>query len=313
MFSLFRRAGLLALIVSLILVQAPQDAASADKVLSRLAGTVGHKTDLKADLTPLSGDLVLKDSEFAVTLDKSQGLLTLPDSTQVTLGSNTTIQVGAFTLSDVEGNGSVIALNNGTLRFKVVRPAGGKSNYKFTTATSTTSVRGTVAAIASDPQQGDTIACLDCAPGDVVVTVLKDNRSFSLTTGQVLKISIAGLVAGAAIAAVASQFAGAGVSMSASSATGAAGAAGGGAGAGGAAGASGAAAGVSTAVVAGTVAVAAAAAVVSSNNKSAGPTPIPQQSGTITVGAPLAHVGQSVKPTPSPSPSASPSPKGVNR
>ena len=295
------RIAAFTLLCAFVFSQAPEIVASADKSLRPLSGTVGHKSDPNAPLSPISGILVLRDNEFAVTLARSQGLLTLPDSSEVTLGSNTSVQVGAFN-AGLDGAGSTLTINPGTIRFKIVRPANGKSNYHFTTPTSSTSVRGTQAAIASDPQEGDTIACIACKPGDVTVRVLKDNRTFSLVSGQVIRISIDGIVIGATIAAVTSQFGSAGVSLSASGTSAIAGA-----GAAGSAGsAAGAGAGAGTALAAAAVIAVGAVAVSSGKGgntiTNALPTPSPTPSGM-----PFQLLGVK-KPNPTPSPSPPPRP-----
>lgn len=282
---------LLASLLALTLVGGLPASAGTDKQLRHVRGAVGHQTDAAGEFKPVIGQLVLPDDEFAVTRENANGLLTLPDSSEVALGPNTSVKVGAFN-DPTSPNPTTITLQNGSLRFAVKRPVGGKSNYRFVGTSSQIAVRGTTG-LFSSAANGDTIACLACEPGDVLVTV--GTKTFPLLTGQTLFVSIAGVVtAGAVSAAVLQGFSTAGLSTSATSTTAFAPGIASGAGAG-------AGAGVSAAAVAGHAASAgllvggaAAAAVgvtaISNANKS---TP-----------APAASI------TPSPTPSPSPSPVG---
>src|SRR5271165_5621322 len=95
-----RRFVAVCLLVAMVMLQSPLPVASADKSLSKLSGTVGTAADANgSSFSEVVTNLVVQDNQFAITRDKSIGLLTLPDSSQVTLGANTKIQVGAFTTS----------------------------------------------------------------------------------------------------------------------------------------------------------------------------------------------------------------------
>jgi len=298
------RRWLGSMLAALLVMACPAGAAT-DKFFTHVRGTTGVAVSKDGALTPVTGQIAVEDDQFAVTRDESNGLLTFPDSSEIALGPNTSVQVGGFSVAKGE-SGAKVTLVQGTMRFNVRRAQGAHSNYTFVTPTSAISVRGTIALV-SAALNGDTIACLACAAGDVNVVV--GAHSFALLTGQALSVSAAGAVTAGSIAAgVLQPFAGAGLSTSASSASGfasgigsttaatgssgaaagsassgasgASGAAAGGASSGAAAGASAAAAGTTTAVAAGAAAAGAAAAAASSNNN---PTPQPSATGTLNL------------------------------
>jgi hypothetical protein len=298
--------------VSLALIAPSATSAATDKILQSRLGTVSSQANATADKVPLAlkASQVLPDDAFALTEAKSSADVILPDSSDVQLGELTKVQVGAFN-DPVSATPTRITIANGRVAFNVKRPPGGKSNYRFVTPTSSISVRGTVGLLDSDLAQGDTIACLECAAGDVTVTV--KGTDYPLTSGQVLRVSLAGVVTIVALTAaivtifssagISTAFTGAGAGAAAGGAAGGA-ASGAGAGAGGAAsGSAAAAAGVSsTAVVAGAAVAAAAAVAVASSNKSAA-SPAP-----TSTAAPISiqSIGRATPPSPAVSPSPSP-------
>jgi len=234
--------------------------AATDKQLRHLKGSVGYQMTSAGPLTDVAGEIVLPDDAIAVTQDKAAALLTLPDSSIVSFGANTRVQVGAFNQT-AQGPGSTITVQGGTLRFDIRRPTNGVANYRFVTPTSQIAVRGTVGLL-SLVAGNTTVGCLACAADSVSVTV--GTQTFALATGQVLTISATGaVVTGTLTGSVLSAFSGAGVSTSASTGMAAA-----------TAGVTGASAGIGTAAAAAgaAAAVGGAAAAISSTAKS---TPAP--------------------------------------
>jgi hypothetical protein len=285
------RHWLTAPLISALLVLALPVGAATDKFFTHVRGTTGIAATKDGAVTPVTGQIAVNDDNFAITRDESNGLLTFPDSSEIALGPNTSVQVGGFSTVQGEG-GAKITLVQGTMRFNVRHSTGAHANYTFITPTSNIAVRGTIALV-SAALNGDTIACLACAAGDVNVIV--GAQHFALLTGQALSVSAAGAVTAGAVAAGALQpFAGAGLSTSASSASGFASgvgsttaatgasssAAAGSASTGAASGAAAGAAGTTTAVAAGAAAAAAGAAAAVSNSN---PTPAPSPSGTLNL------------------------------
>jgi hypothetical protein len=294
MVSSLRRRRAFALVMTVTLALATvADAAPDDKRLDRVKGTIGVQTTADAPFHAVFGHELIPDDAFAVTQANSAALLALPDSSIVSLGQDTRVQVGAFNAATATaGPGATVVVVNGTLRFDIKRPQGGTANYRFTTPTSQVAVRGTVGLMSFLNGQ-TTVACLSCAADSVSVTV--GTNTVALATGQVLVVSSAGVVTtGALSSSVLSSFSGAQVSTVAASGPGAA-----------TAGISGAATAATGAVAGTTVAAAAAAAavagvVVATTQSTPKPSPTPTQTASPTP-----------SPTPTATPTVSPTPTGT--
>jgi hypothetical protein len=204
----------IALGIATLVVSATPDLgrAAVNKFIQRLKGTVGYQVGDAGPFTTVAGSQDLPDDAFAITQDRSAALLQLPDSSLVSLGMNTRVQVGAFNAA-ANGPGATITLNGGALRFEIKRPQGGVANYRFVTPTSQVGVRGTVGLLALLNGQ-TTVACLACAADSITVTVA--GQTYTLASGQVLVVSAAGTVTTSTItSATLSTFSIAGVSTSA--------------------------------------------------------------------------------------------------
>jgi hypothetical protein len=299
--------------VLLIALVSPVRPAGPDKRLDRIKGAVGFSTAADGQLHEVFGHEVLPDDDFAITKSSSAAALVLPDSSIVSLGENTRVRVGAFA-TDSSGPGSTIAVDGGTVRFDIRRPAGGAANYHFTTVTSQVAVRGTVGLI-SFIAGNTTVACLACAADSVTITV--GSQSLALATGQLVTISATGAIVTSTITTTAlSSFSSAQVSTSA--ATGPSGAVSGISGASSASvsGATGSAAsaaataattGIASSTittVAGAAAGAAAVGVTVNAVAKPAPSPTPTQAGIGN----LSSVSRSVVPPPAAPPQAMPMP-----
>ncbi len=285
-------------IVAIVLAALPSVSGAADpgKQLRRVKGTVGYQTAATAPLTPIFGKIDLPDDALAVTQADSVAELALPDSSIVTLGAGTRVQIGAFNTT-AAGPGSTILVNSGTLRFDIKRPAGGRANYQFQTATSQIAVRGTIGLL-SVINGITNVACVQCAADSVVVTT--GTQTLTLATGQLITINAAGsAVTGTLTPEATSAFGSSGV----------------GTGAGGAA--AGAGAGAGLGIAAGAAAAVAAGVAIANSNATAKPTQSPVPTASPTAGptaSPTAVPTKSPSPSPSPTvtasslPTASPTP-----
>ena len=252
--------------------------AAGTKQLERVKGTVGWSTVASAgDFKQVFGKFDLPDDDFAVTKAQSAAVLAMPDSSLISLGENTSIQVGAFN-NTAAGPGSTITVNSGSLRFEIKRPEGGVANYHFQTPTSQVAVRGTVGLLAFT-NGITTVGCVVCAADSVVVQTA--TQTITLVTGQFVTVSALGVITTGAIGGVVGAFGAAGVPTTA--VTGAA-----------AAGIPAAAAGIAIPVAAGAAAAGVAIGVASSSHPS--PTPQPTSSGN---------------PLPTPTPGPNPTPTGT--
>jgi hypothetical protein len=187
----------LALGVAILGLSATLDAgrAATNKFMQRVRGTVGYQIGDAGAFNNVASMLDLPDDAFAVTQDKSAALLQLPDSSIVSLGMNTKVQVGAFDSSQ-NGPGATITVDGGALRFEIKRPQGSVANYRFVTPTSQVGVRGTVGLLALLSGQ-TTVACLECAADSITVTVA--GQTYALASGQVLTVTAAGAVTTGAV------------------------------------------------------------------------------------------------------------------
>lgn len=273
------------------LVPHPTQAADPGKQLQRVRGTIGWATVADAsDFKTVFGKFDLPDDDFAVTRQQSAAVLQLPDSSLVSLGQNTTVQVGAFN-NAANGPGATITVSGGTLRFDIRRPEGGAANYKFVTPTSQVGVRGTVGLLAFT-NGVTTVGCVVCAADSVTITTA--TQTITLVTGQFVTISALGAVTTGALSTVTAAFGSAGVPV-----TGAVGPA--------AAGLPAAAAGAVVPVAAGAAAAAAAIGIAASQSS---PTPQATNTAAVPGATPTGTVNISSKavaaPTAIPTPHAPP-------
>jgi hypothetical protein len=181
-------AGLLCALIVFVAVGsiAPVGAAGGDKVLNRVKGGVGYQLAENGPFKPIFGPFDVPDDAFAVTQAGARGSLQLRDSSVIDLGERTSVQVGAFNMPGVTNQPNQITVNHGALKFTIHHPQGVRSNYTFSTPTSQIAVRGTEAYLVVGPK-GTQVVCVDCAPGDVTITI--NGQPVSLQSGQTITIS----------------------------------------------------------------------------------------------------------------------------
>jgi hypothetical protein len=301
-------------IVALLVATVPALAQATLNELRYVRGTVGHQTTPTAAFVPLFGRIALDPDTFAVTRPASNALVELPDSSEVALGASTSVQIGAFNDATLP-TPTTISINSGAMRFAVRHPNGARSNYRFSSVTSQIAVRGTIALFSSSPANGDIISCLDCAQGDVVITVRATGRQIGLLTGQTLSVTPAGAAAvDATTPELLTPFADAGLSTIATSPTAFAPGIGehiGGTNVSGAPNAVGIGAAAAAAAAIGiTAADASGGTNTQSNNPTFGHTPAPSPTPTTPptpVPTPVPTPTPTLPPTPTPAPTATPS------
>lgn len=183
---LVRRLGVGALcsfaILTLLCARVSPD--TGDKQLARVKGVVGYQTSATSDFKPIFGRLDLPDDAYAVTKPNASAILRLADSSEIDIGENTKVQVGAFSPAQ-SGNANTIVLDGGALHFNVRHPQGGQSNYRFVTATSQIAVRGTEGFLIAGAN-GTQVVCVSCAAGDVSVQV--GQQTISIVSNQTLTV-----------------------------------------------------------------------------------------------------------------------------
>jgi Na+/proline symporter len=135
--------------LAVLLAVAPHAARSdEDKVLTNVKGAVSYERDGTAHTLVPSVRQVVADDDVAVTQSNSLAQIALPDSSLVTLGATTRVQLAFFNQTDIANAKFVVY--QGKTRFQIQHPQGGKANYTFVTPTTQIAVRGTEGDIAVD-------------------------------------------------------------------------------------------------------------------------------------------------------------------
>ena len=184
-----------AMVLALTLATLPLTVrADDDKVLTNEKGGVSYeRAGTPHNLVPKVKQL-LTDDDVAVTQADSLAQVALPDSSIVTLGSTTRVQLAFFNQTDI-ANAKFIVYQ-GKTRFEVAHPQGGKANYTFQTPTTQIAVRGTEGDISVDQDSLTVNVYNSSLPDGVTVTYTKGDKigtSVHVLAGQSL---IANLVNG---------------------------------------------------------------------------------------------------------------------
>jgi ferric-dicitrate binding protein FerR (iron transport regulator) len=161
--------------------------ADAPKQLENMKGSVSYqRAQAAAKPVALNAFVSLADSDYTITGANSLAQLTMPDSSQVSIGSDTKVQLAFFNQTDIANAKFVVF--NGTTRFAVRHPAGAKANYTFQTPTGTVAVRGTQGDIAYDDtnQQLRVNVYEVCDPQNPVEVITKGGRTLTVVPGQSL-------------------------------------------------------------------------------------------------------------------------------
>jgi hypothetical protein len=263
-------ASLLTVLVAAMPLTA--SSANADKTLQNVKGNVTYGTQASPTTAlAIRASTTLSDNDFAATGANSQATVTLPDSSQVIMASNSSVQMKAFAQTDIAHATFAVV---GKVRFKVNHPQGAQADYHFQTTTGEIAVRGTEGDISANPAGLQVNVYALSNPSLPVQVTLANGQVFTLAAGQSL---VATAAAGALTASVTSvtqslftPFSELGAPLNAGSLgiAGAAGAAG---------------AGVITTAAAAAVGAAAAGAAISNSGKPAAPAASPGVSVPVTV------------------------------
>jgi len=168
---------------------APDDAAAPgtmDKRLASVKGWVSYEgPNQHPDVLVPHSSVLLSDRDYAMTGLASLGTVTLPDSSVVTIGSTTKVQLVAFEQAAVTKADFIIV--GGSMRFSVHHPQGAAANYTFDTPTLQIAVRGTEGDISVDGQETHVNVYELSDPSlPVQVTVKKTGRRYTLPPGKTL-------------------------------------------------------------------------------------------------------------------------------
>jgi len=186
-------------IAALPIVGLPQ---SNEKQLKNLEGSVTYG----ATATPTTklgrnSSTALSDNDYAATAASSKATISLPDSSVVTVGENSNVQMKNF--DNAGGTNTARFVVVGKVRFQVEHPGGAKANYTFQTPTGQIAVRGTVGDIFATLGQGGGPGGLQVNvyaltnPALPVQVTLVNGQVFTLAAGQSLVVtSTAGALVG---------------------------------------------------------------------------------------------------------------------
>jgi hypothetical protein len=171
---------------------------AADKSVTAVKGTVtagqGSQTQPPTKQLPLNTHVSLSDTDWVATHAASQGVIQLPDSSLVTVGQLSNVQLTSFDGTSATATFVVV----GKVRFQVKHPQGAAANYKFSTDTGQIAVRGTVGDIFSGPQGLQVnVYSLSDPTLPVQVTITSTGQVFTVGAGQSLVVtSVAGTATG---------------------------------------------------------------------------------------------------------------------
>jgi len=158
--------------------------AQAGKVLENKHGSVAfRRAGARAVELAERASVSLNDRDTAITGSKSLGAVTLPDSTQILIGSSTRIQLAFF--NQAETTSAKFILKDGRIRFAVHHPKGAKANYLFVTPTSQIAVRGTQGDVEVDPNGTLHLNVYELGnPNLPVVVTTSGGKSYEVAAGQ---------------------------------------------------------------------------------------------------------------------------------
>jgi hypothetical protein len=159
--------------------------ADAGKTLQNVKGSVGYGTSAanpNHSLAP-KASTALNDADYAFTGASSMAMIGLPDSSQIEMASNTSVQLVSFNQTDIAHAKFVVV---GKMRFSVNHPSGAHADYTFQTTTGQIAVRGTIGDIVANPNGMEVVVYQASEP---VVVTLTNGQVFTLEPGQALVVT----------------------------------------------------------------------------------------------------------------------------
>jgi len=158
--------------------------ADGNKQLQNVKGSVSYQRGAGTRALARSATIVLADRDFAVTGVESIGAVALPDSSRVTMGSQTRVQMAYF--NQLQGSTAKFVIYAGKARFKIEHPNGRPANYTFQTPTAQIAVRGTEGDIGVDGRDLVVNVYGLTDPNLPVVVTTDDGKRYVLHAGQQL-------------------------------------------------------------------------------------------------------------------------------
>jgi len=163
---------------------------TADKQLQSVKGQVSYQHGAATRPLATNASIVLADKDYTITGADSRGAVALPDSSVVTVGSDTKVQMAFFSQGAIATAKFVIY--NGHTRFEVRHPQGAKANYTFVTPSANIAVRGTQGDIGVTPDSLQVNVYEVCDPQMPVVVTTKSGQQFTVGADQAFVGKIVG-------------------------------------------------------------------------------------------------------------------------
>ncbi|HZZ00354.1 MAG TPA: FecR family protein [Candidatus Baltobacteraceae bacterium] len=183
-----RRLGIVmaACAYALVVACALPSLAGDDKQLQNVKGSVSYQAPNKTPV-PVGVNAIVgvNDQYTAITGNESLGAISLPDSSQVMVGSDSKVQLALFNQTNIAN--AKFVLYDGKVRFAVRHPQGAQANYTFTTATGSVAVRGTQGDISYDDKGNMRVNVYELCDKNLPVRVtFKNGQVLSVLAGQSL-------------------------------------------------------------------------------------------------------------------------------
>ena len=153
--------------------------------LENMKGSVSYqRSTAAAKSVALKATVSLLANDYAITGADSLAQLTMPDSSQISVGSDTKVQMTFFAQTNIATAKFIVY--QGKTRFAVRHPSGAKADYTFQTPTGTVAVRGTQGDIAYDQatQQLQVNVYEVCDPNNPVEVLTKGGQTLKVIPGQ---------------------------------------------------------------------------------------------------------------------------------
>jgi hypothetical protein len=171
--------------------------AGTDKLLQNQKGTVTYQNGSSTKPLARNASVALADSDIAQTGASSLAAITLPDSSRVLMGSNSSVTLSSFNQTTTATAKFVVV---GKVRFQIEHPAGAAANYTFQTQTGQIAVRGTIGDIFANPSGGLQVNVYALSnPALPVQVTLVNGQVFTLAAGQSLVATAAGTTISAGV------------------------------------------------------------------------------------------------------------------
>jgi hypothetical protein len=164
--------------------------AGSDKQVQNMKGSVAYQRPNKQP-KPIASQatIALADQDTTITGEASLAAVTLPDSSQVMVGSNSKVQLAFFNQANIANAKFVVY--QGKFRFTVNHPGGARANYTFTTPSAQIGVRGTQGDLEVDSSGKLTVNVYDVSDPNLPVQVTtSDGHTYLVKKGQTLALQI---------------------------------------------------------------------------------------------------------------------------